>query len=62
MDEELGGIFFTDIVVCVNSLYKVRTQKYDVVVLDECGLIRRHLVNSITEKYLRGSMSAWCML
>jgi hypothetical protein len=37
---------FQFLVICVNSLYKLGDVDYDYVVLDECGLIRRHFLST----------------
>jgi hypothetical protein len=33
--------------ICVNSLSKLGTQRYQTVILDECGLIRRHFLSTV---------------
>ena len=38
--------------ICANSLWKLGDKEYDVVVLDECGLVRRHFLNSTVTKVL----------
>jgi hypothetical protein len=40
------------LVICVNSLFKLGPMEYDYVVLDECGMIRRHFLSSITANVL----------
>ena len=44
-DDELLNDVFTGLVIVVNSLHKIRKQTFDIVIFDECGLIRRHLLN-----------------
>ena len=38
--------------ICVNSIWRLSKAKYDVVILDECGLIRRHFLSSTCTEML----------
>lgn len=38
--------------ICLNSLTKLGSMLYDVVILDECGLIRRHFLSNTCKKYV----------
>ena len=40
------------LVIVVNSLVKLPRKRYDVVILDECGYIRRHFLSATLEKIL----------
>ena len=45
----LEGVNDTDniVVCCANSLYKLPTRKWDVIIFDEAGLLRDHFVSPI---------------
>jgi hypothetical protein len=40
------------LVICINSLPRIQYPKYDVVVLDEAGMTRRHFASEIMERLL----------
>ena len=45
---------FDKLVICLNSLMKVGDKKFDVLILDECGLIRRYFVSRVMTSVLAG--------
>ena len=40
------------ITICLNSLWKLSMKRYDAVIIDECGLVRRHFMSSTCTKML----------
>ena len=52
LDEKICNDEFDALVICVNSLGKIGSKKWDIVILDECGLIRLHCLSSITAPHL----------
>lgn len=50
------------IVVCVNSLDKLGGHEFDALVLDECGLVRRHFLSTITANVLGRVFDKFVML
>ena len=53
LDKQISDDVFDELVICVNSLRKVGKKKWDIVILDECGLIRLHLLSIITAPQLK---------
>ena len=41
----------TEITICLNSIYKLGPAIYDYIILDECGLIRRHFLSKTCQNY-----------
>ena len=52
LDHRIKNNEFHHLVISVNSLGKLGDMTYDTVILDECGLIRRHFLSSIMMKCL----------
>ena len=52
LDEKIKNDEFDSLVVCVNSLGKLGRKPWDIIIFDKCGLIRLHLVATITAPQL----------
>jgi len=50
------------LVIVVNSLVKLALKVYNIVILDECGLIRRHFLNQTMKKILRPAYNRFVQL
>ena len=52
LDKAISTNQHDKLVICINSLHKIGSQPWDVVIFDECGLIRLHCLAPITTPQL----------